>query len=349
MIKKIMLCILTASMLIPMPAFLISCGEQCCKFSVQSFEYFDTVTTVIGFENDKADFDNVSSEIMNELAVYHRLYDIYREYDGVTNLCTVNSLSNGVHRILTVDSRITDLLLYSKEVYTLTSGRVNVAMGSVLSLWHNCRTEAVRSPDSAKIPSPDALSEASEHTDINNLVIDKDNNTVFISDPVMTLDVGAVAKGYALERVANLFEERGVRGYVINVGGNVCAVGERPDGEKWSIGIEDPKKDSDGYLSQVKLDGASIATSGSYQRYYEVDGKRYHHIIDPFTLMPSESFVSVSVVTESAALADVLSTALFCMDYESGSELIESIPQAEAIWAFSDGKIKTTAGFTDHE
>lgn len=349
MIKKIMIYILTAALLISMPAFLISCSEQGSKFSVQSFKYFDTVTTVIGLENDRSDFDKLSSEIMNELAVYHRLYDIYREYDGITNLCTVNSLSNGEHRILTVDSRITDLLLYSKEVYTLTSGRINVAMGSVLSLWHNCRTEAISSPDSAKIPSLEALTEASEHTDINNLVIDKESNTVFISDPVMTLDVGAVAKGYALERVAKHFEERGVCGYVINIGGNVRAIGERPDGEKWSIGIEDPKKDSDGLLSQIKLDRASIATSGSYQRYYEVDGKRYHHIIDPLTLMPSESFVSVSVITESAALADVLSTALFCMDYESGRELIVSMPEVEAMWVFSNGDQNKTDGFSDYE
>lgn len=347
--KKTILWVLTAALILSGMAFFTSCGERVNKYTIQTFEYFDTVTTVIGYESDKADFDKISAEILNELAAYHRLYDIYHEYDGVNNLCTVNSLSNGSHRTVTVDSRITDLLIFSKAFCEMTYGKVNVAMGSVLSLWHDCRIEAIATPDSAKIPSFEVLSNAAEHIDINKLVIDKENNTVFISDPEMTLDVGAVAKGYALERVAAKFEKNGINGYVINVGGNVRALGKRPDGEKWRIGIESPFNSSDEYISQIMLDGYSVATSGSYQRFYEIEGKRYHHIIDPSTLMPSEGFESVAVIAQSASLADVLSTALFCMEQKDGSALIESMDGVEAMWVLPDGSLIKTEGFSDFE
>ena len=149
-----------------------------------------------------------------------------------------------------------------------------------------------------------------------------------------------------VEMAARSLEKKGITGFVLNVGGNVRTVGPKADGEKWVAGIENPEDDEDKpYLAYLALAGQSLVTSGSYQRYYIVNGKRYHHIIDPDTLMPSEGFISVSILTKSSADGDALSTALFCMSYEDGLALIESMPNTEAMWVLSDGQEKTSSGF----
>lgn len=307
-------------------------------------EYFDTVITITGYESSQESFDATADAMLALLGEYHRLYSIYHRFDGMENLCTVNELVDGAHRTVTVDRRIIDMLLYAKEMYTTTGGVMNVAMGSVLSLWHNYRTVGTDNPEEAALPPMDSLREAAAHTDITKLVIDETRCTVTLTDPQMRLDVGAIAKGYAVERVARQFEENGVTGYVLNVGGNVRTIGDKADGDKWTIGIENP--DGGDYLAYLKLDGQSLVTSGSYQRFYYVDGKPYHHIIHPDTLMPAEGYVSVSVVCGDSGLGDALSTALFCMPQAEGLALIESIDGAEALWVTEDGIKSESSGWS---
>lgn len=323
-----------------------SCSEKKEKYTAYSLDYFDTATTIVGYEASKEDFDRTSEEIFSLLSEYHRLYTIYHRYEGMENLCTVNELSGGVHRKVTVDRRIVDMLLYGKEMYELSGGKVNIAMGSVLSVWHHYRTAGINEPWNAALPTMQELSEASMHTDINDLIIDEEECTVWISDPLMTLDVGAVAKGYAVEMVARTLEEKGISGYVINVGGNVRTVGTKPDGEKWVAGIEDPDTQSDTpYRKYLALAGESVVTSGSYQRYYTVGDKNYHHIISPDTLFPAEGYLSVSVVCKSSAMGDALSTALFCMSFEEGLTLVHSLSEVEAMWVMADGTERYSDGF----
>ena len=146
--------------------------------------------------------------------------------------------------------------------------------------------------------------------------------------------------------VAQTLEAKGITGYVINVGGNVRTVGTKGDGEAWTAGIANPDGDADNpYFALVSLVGESLVTSGSYQRYYVVDGKPYHHIIHPETLMPSDCFTSVSVLTKSSALGDALSTALFCMNLEEGLALVEALEGVEALWILSDGTRLESSGF----
>ncbi len=306
-------------------------------------DYFDTVITIVGYENTEAEFDAVADLALSELGEYHRLYSIYHRFDGLENLCTVNELVDGAHRTVTVDKRIIDMLLYAREVYALTGGTVNVAMGSVLSLWHDYRELGKDDPAVASLPPMDKLKLAAEHTDITKMVIDEENSTVTLTDPEMKLDVGAVAKGYATEMVARLLEEKGITGYILNVGGNIRSIGTKPDGTEWTVGIEDPEGED--YLAYLGVSGESVVTSGSYQRYYVVDGKRYHHIIHPETLMPAENFASVSVVCMDSGLGDALSTALFCLPLDSGLELVESMSEVEAMWVDESGNKTTSSGF----
>jgi thiamine biosynthesis lipoprotein len=322
------------------------CRKQPKKYTSHSFDYFDTVTSVTGYARSEEEFNAVCADIFAMLAEYHRLYTVYERYEGMENLCTVNELTNGSHRTVQVDERIIDLLLYAKEMHEKTRGNVNIAMGSVLSVWHEYREKGLDDPKNAALPPMDTLEQAALHTDIDLVEIDRENGTVTLPDPAMRLDVGAIAKGYAVEMIAQALEANGTGSYLHNVGGNVRTVGSKPDGSPWLIGIENPDEYADDpYAEYISLAGESVVTSGSYQRYYFVDGKNYHHIIDPETLMPAEGYLSVSVICKSSAEGDALSTALFCMSLEEGLALIDSIEGAEAMWILSDGEKHYSKGF----
>lgn len=341
--RKVIVFLLSLCLLLPS---LSACQRQ-QSFTAYSFDYFDTVTTVIGYADDRQEFDRVADDILAQLGEYHRLYTTYHRYEGLENLYTVNETVNGAHRTVTVDPRIINMLLYAREMYQRTNGAVNIAMGSVLSIWHDYRESGVNDPATASLPPRDKLTAAAAHTDIAALTIDKEACTVTLTDPAMRLDVGAIAKGYAVEMIARSLEERGMSGYVLNVGGNVRTIGTKPNGEKWLVGIENPAEDEkEPYLAYLSLNGLSLVTSGSYQRYYTVDGKRYHHIIDPDTCMPAEGYLSVSVVCQSSAEGDALSTALFCLSPAEGLALVESLPDVEAMWIMEDGTRQYSSGFS---
>ncbi|MBO5907972.1 MAG: FAD:protein FMN transferase [Clostridia bacterium] len=311
-----------------------------------NYEFFDTVSVIMSYKGDaEAEFSANATAVFDLLGEYHKLFDIYHEYAGVNNIKTINK--NAGIAPVEVDERLVDFLLYAKEIYTLTEGKTNIAMGSVLKLWHDAREHGADNPDGAYIPDGAALSEAALHTDINNLVIDEENSTVYISDSKMSLDVGAIGKGYATERAAELLISRGVSSYVLNIGGNIRAIGQKVTGEGWLTAITNPDKtSSESFACKVKIKNTSLVTSGDYERYYVVDGVRYHHIIDPVTNMPADYFSSVSIFTLDSGLADALSTALFCMSYEDGLRIVESIEGVEVIWITKGGEIKKTDGIT---
>ncbi|MBC8535086.1 FAD:protein FMN transferase [Feifania hominis] len=314
--------------------------EQPERYQAQFLSLFDTLTTVVGYADTEEDFTAQAAAVRDALQVYHELYDIYNTYEGLTNLKVVNDTA--ALAPVQVDKRIMDLLVEAKEMYAETDGRVNIAMGSVLSVWHDYRDAGINDPESAELPPMELLREAAQHTDLNDLILDEQALTVYFADPGLKLDVGAIAKGYAVERVADELSAAGITSLLLSVGGNVRAIGAKGD-EPWSVGIQDP--DGEGLLCSVEAIDTSVVTSGVYQRYYTVDGRQYHHIIDPDTLMPSEYYLSVSVVYADSGQADALSTALFNLSLERGRALIESLPDAYAIWVLPDGSIEYSAGF----
>ncbi len=325
---------------------LISCKAKVQKFTDYSFDSFDTVTTIIGFETDKQTFDTNCAKIKEWLLEYHKLYDIYKSYDGITNLYTLNH-SQG--KTVKLDNKIIDLLLYSKELYKKTDGKLNIAMGSVLSIWHDYRNRGLDNPSAAALPQKSTLQDAALHINFDDIVIDSTAQTVLIKDKKLTLDVGAIAKGYAAQEIAKQMKAAGMTSYILNIGGNVKAIDKRPNGEKWTVGIENPdRKSTTAYIEELKLDNMSLVTSGSYQRFYTVNGKNYHHIINSDTLYPAEYFASVSVLCEDSALADALSTTLFCLPYKDGKKLLESFDGVDALWVTIDGKKLYSENFKNY-
>jgi len=312
--------------------------ETTQQYTATFLTLFDTVTTIIGRAESEAAFQEASQAIHDDLEVYHQLFDIYNEYAGVNNLKTIND--NAGIAPVKVDQAIIDLLKDCRKYYDLTGGRVNAAMGSVLHLWHEARYDGINDPANAKLPEMEALQEASEHCSFDAVIIDEAASTVYLEDPLMRLDVGAIAKGWATQRAA----ENAPKGMLLSVGGNVCATGPKlSDGTPWVIGIQDPDA-ADKNLHTVFITENSVVTSGDYQRSYWVDGKPYHHIIDPDTLMPAAYWRSVSIICADSGLADALSTALFLMDREAGTALAESCG-AEVLWVAADGSEYMTDGF----
>ena len=305
---------------------------------------FDTVTTIIGYDETQENFNKKSNLLMDELKRYHKLYDIYNSYDGINNLRTINQ--NAGIAPVKVDQEIIDLLNFSIELYDKTNGQTNIALGSVLKIWHNYRNAGIDNPSTATLPPMELLEEASKHCNIHDIIIDEDSSTVYLKDPEMSLDVGSIGKGYAVQKVSEYAKELGYNNMVISVGGNICAIGPKIDDTLWKFGVQNPDLESpQASIASVNVKDTCLVTSGGYQRYYTVDGIDYCHLIDPDTLMPANFCAAVTVITPHSGEADALSTALFCMTIEEGIELINSIPNAEALWVHEDGTITYSANF----
>lgn len=311
------------------------------QYTVTFLTLFDTVTSVVGYGETEEEFRETANDLRDELEIYHQLFDIYNDYEGVNNIKTINDQA-GIAPVK-VDERLIEFLLDCREYYELTDGRVNVAMGSVLYLWHEERDAGIYDPESARLPKEEALKEAAKHCSFDTIVIDEENSTVFIEDENQRLDVGAVAKGWATEKVC----ENAPSGLLVSVGGNVRATGPKPEkNTPWVVGIQSPEGEANDHLHTIYVEQESVVTSGDYQRYYVVDGKEYHHIIDPDTLYPAEKWKAVSVVCEDSGLADALSTALFLLSQEEGQKLLDEC-NACAIWVAPDDEIYYSTGFKD--
>ena len=331
------------------PASSSADGPQ--RYSTVFYDAFDTVTQVIAYCDSEEQFTQQMDALHADLLEYHKLYDIYNDYDGITNVKTIND--NAGIAPVTVDDKILGMLELAQTMYDTTSGKLNIAMGSVLNIWHNYREAALADEDDSnnQLPTQEELDAAAQHCDIHDLVIDEDAKTVYLSDPEMSLDVGSVGKGYAVEMVAQAAEARGLTSALISVGGNLRAIGTKPDGSAWVGGVENPWDSSEVYttasstVAAVKMSDLSLVTSGDYQRYYVVDGVRYHHLIDPATLWPAAYFNSVSVLVPDSGMADCLTTGLFCMPLEEGQALVESLDGVEALWCTTDGQVLKSSGW----
>ena len=322
-------------------------GNYQARNRVISSYYFNTHSLIYTYKDkDDSVIDGYVKTADEVLSYYHKLFDIYFEHQGVNNLCTINK--NAGKSPVKVDEEMIVFLEYCKELYTITGGKTNVMLGSVLELWHDAREDALDdfgylNPDD--LPTRDELEKANQHTSIDLLVIDREASTVYITDSKAAIDVGAIAKGYAVEILAQRLIADGADSVVLNIGGNIRSIGVKPEGDLWTIGLTNPDKSSDeSIICKVNIGSTSMVTSGDYERFFYAGDEKYHHIIDPVTLMPAAYFSSITIITENSGLSDALSTALFCMSYEEGLALVNSIGRVEVIWIDQNYNIKTTPG-----
>ena len=334
-------------------AIIIAANSTACstkktsRYEAEFLLLFDTLTKIVAYSDSKEDFTKQSQFIYDELKEYHEFYDIYNDYEGINNIKTINDNAGVVP--VKVDRKIIDLIRFAQSCYEKTDGKMNIAYGAVLRIWHDYRTAGTEDPDHAELPPKDQLVAAAKHTDINKIIIDEEKSTVYLNDTDMSLDVGAIGKGYAAEQVSKKAVENGFTSGLISVGGNVCAIGSKgEDGSSWNVGIQNPDLEGEQLnLEVVNLIDYSLVTSGNYERFYTVNGKNYHHIIDPETLYPSEYFTAVTIICRDSGMADALSTAVFNMPFKQGHEFIEGLSETEALWVFDDGDMKYSSNFPD--
>lgn len=327
------------------------------RYTSTWWDVFDTVVTLTGYAPSQAEWDAQAGALHDDLLRCHQLFDIYNSYDSITNLADVNARAGAGP--VTVDATLFDLLQFGQRMDAATEGACNIAAGAVLNLWHDARTAAEAlnpaAPTADLLPGEDALQTAAQHCAMRDLILDETALTVAFADPALRLDVGSIGKGYAVELAAKAAEARGLKSALLNAGGNIRAIGTKPDGSRWTAGVENPWLDAEGnaaladYVAEVALaPGESLVISGDYQRYFTVDGVRYHHLIDLTTLQPARYCSSVAVrCSGGSGLADALSTGLFCMPEDKGLALVNTLDNTEALWMNPDGTTNATAHFTE--
>lgn len=322
-----------------------SAGEELHKYSSTTTESgFDTPITLIAYTKDEKTFQSYFKQMKKDFFHYHQLFDKYHDYPGVSNIKTINEQA-GIAPVR-VDSSIIKMLKLAKQYNEASNHHFDVTMGSVLNIWHDAREAGTLLNEQGKsgvLPDMQKLQEAKSNTGFEYLEMDEQAQTVYLKNAAVQLDVGAVAKGYAAEQVARSLKKQGLKHAIINAGGNVRLIGSKPNDDTWSIGIQSPNLEDSGSLAsiQVKKD-YSFVTSGDYQRYYLVDGKMIHHIIDPDTLMPANHQRAVTVIAKDSGVADALSTTLFTLSYQEGSKLVDTLRKdgldIQAVWVFDKQK-----------
>lgn len=306
------------------------------------FDLFDTVSVVKGYARSQAEWDEQMEALHDDLLHYHQLFDIYHHYDGMVNLYDVNAQAAEAP-VAVEEDLYTFLDWCANTVYPQTEGATNIAAGAVLALWHDARESDTPAP-----PEDALIQQALGHMDIANLKLA--DGTVYFTDPDLRLDVGAVGKGYAVELAAEAAQARGLDSALLNIGGNLRAIGEKANGEgTWTVGVENPWGSDPAYLQTLALpDGYSLIVSGDYQRYFEYEGVRYSHLIDLTTGYPAQYCSSVAILAPggSGGTGDALSTALFCLPETDGRRLLENQPGFAALWMYPDGTTSQTDGWT---
>lgn len=258
-----------------------------------------------------------------------RLEDLFSTYKEKSEISRIN-LAAG-KKPVRVSPETLDLLEKSLLISQYTNGAFNIAAGTVLKAWN-----IPNSPrKDGRLPSEELLNNLRGTMNSSKIIIDTDAKTVFLSDADVSLDPGGIAKGYTVDKVVELLKKEGISAALVAIAGDIKAFGKRPDGKAWTVGIRSPRED--GLIKEIELNDQAISTSGDYERYFEKDGKRYHHIIDPATLRPATRSQSVSVISQHGYLSDGLSTGLFIMGHEKAPAVLKGLPGTSALFVDANG------------
>lgn len=287
-------------------------------------------------------YDNQKDSIIDE--AFQRISEIETKMsinsDNPSEITKLNEAS-GIQEVKL--SEDTFFVLEKGKYYSqLSNGEFDITIGPIVKLWN------IGTPEAA-IPDEKILSEKLNLVDYNNLTLNKEKSTAKLELSGMIVDLGGIAKGYAADEVYSILKKHGVNHAIINLGGNILALGTNVNNQPWKIGIQDPYNTRNDYLGIVEVADKSVVTSGIYERYFEQDGVRYHHILDPQTGYPADNGIAgVSIITDKSIDADGLSTSTFLLGVEKGMALIESLENTEAIFITTDKKVYLSSGLKNN-
>lgn len=298
------------------------------------------------------------TEIVMGTAVTLRIYDEgkeelidkafekLRELDKITDLRTEGSEIYEINQNagiapVKVSDEIFALIKSGIEYSEASDGLFDITVEPLTSLWNI-------GFDDARKPAQEEIDEVLPLIDYNKVELNEEEKTVFLKEEGMGLDLGAIAKGYFTDLVAQFFSENGVTTAIIDLGGNLYVMGNHPSGREWSVGIQDPDANRGKTVGRIFTTNKSIVTSGIYERVLEVDGEKYHHLLNPFDGYPFENeLAGVSIISDKSIDGDGLSTGVYGKGLEEGMEFVETLDGIEAVFVTKDKKVYVTSGLVD--
>lgn len=304
--------------------FLTSCSRNVYE-NINLF-YMDTYINIKVYSKDF----KLKNKIKETYEYYHKLTDRYNSYENVKNVYYLNEILKE-NEYIEIDENLYDILKLSLQYNKETNNKFNIALANPLDVWRNSKV----------LPTFEKLS--SKSYNINDIKL---NNKKFMKTSDVKIDLGAIAKGYATEKVKKILETNNYKNYLINAGGHVIA-GDHYKNSTYRIGLEDPTENN--IYKVLNIKNQSVVSSGGYNRYYEFDNKKYSHIIDPETLFPKEKLLSVTVITKDSTYADVLSTYLSLLSVDEGLDIINKLDNVEAIFYIKTNDIKYSKGISKYE
>lgn len=286
-----------------------------------------TITAVAASESEAAAAIDAG---MAELRRFDRMMSLYKDDSEITKV----NMAAGKAAVK-VSPEIIEVVEAANRVSELTDGAFDITVGPLVVLWQMRLKEG-------KMPTDEEIMNIKPRVNYKNIIIDKKTSTLFLKNRNMIMDLGGAAKGYAADKTAELLSNRGIKNGIVALAGDIRVMGHRSDGTPWHIGVQDPRE-KDKTMTVLKLSDKSISTSGDYERFRIVGKKRYHHIIDPRTGKPSESMISVTLIGNSGALVDPLTTALFIVGKGKAMKLVKELG-CELIVEDSSGKVNMSPG-----
>ncbi|MGM0380219.1 MAG: FAD:protein FMN transferase [Bacillota bacterium] len=285
----------------------------------------NTVVSVTIYDNPD---EKILNEVFDEMKNIEDKMSLHRENSEVVK---INKMAG--KKPVKVSKETLSVIKKSISFSKLTKGKVDITIGPIVSLWDI-------GSGNKNIPTKEKIEKKVSLINYKNIDIDENSQTVYLKNKNMKIDLGSIAKGYVADRVKEILEKNNVKDAIINLGGNIYAMGKKQDDKKFKIGIQDPKDDKNKPLGYVKVSNKSVVTSGIYERYFEKDNKRYHHILDVKTGYPVRNdLAGISIISDESIDGDGLSTSIFTLGLKEGIEKINQLKNVEAIFITKDNKI----------
>lgn len=308
---------------------------SCAPKSADDMRFMlNTICTITVYSEDNK--NKSAEDLVNE--AFDLCQDYENKFSRTIEGSDIYNINNSGGNPVTVSDETIDILETAKYFSEMSEGAFDITTAPLSIRWNF-------EGESPSVPPDNEIQELLAKVDYKKINID--GNTVTLESPVEAIDLGAIAKGYIADRVADYLKENGVTSAIISLGGNIYAIGRNSEEDRpFNLGVQDPKSEDGSILGYLQLSDKSLVTSGDYQRYFTQDGKRYHHILDPKTGYPVENELSsVTIISDSSVVGDALSTACFVLGKDKGLELVNSLDGVEAIFIDHDDNLYFSEGF----
>ena len=283
-----------------LPIFILSCGKEVKKIEKSSFLFGTYISITIYDENEK-----LANKAIDE--AFKEIARIDNKFNSKVKGSLIDKLNSGEEKEIILDEEGVYLFENLKRVYDLSHGKYDVTIGPLLDVWN------FGAKEQRELPKIEEIEKAKKNTGFSNLILD--GNRLYFSKKGIEIDTGSFLKGYAVEKAKETMRDLGVKSAFISSISSIETINKKPDGQNWKIGIENPENSQE-LLGVVELDNKGMGVSGDYQTYIEIDGKRYHHILDKDTGYPVTDKKMVVVIGNNAFFSDMYSTAFFTMNID---------------------------------